>query len=41
MGSGNGNRPAARITIEDDHCVILDVYDIDHLLQSTWPQDGG
>ncbi|KAM0044008.1 hypothetical protein Hdeb2414_s0010g00348111 [Helianthus debilis subsp. tardiflorus] len=25
MGSGNRNRPAARITIEDDHCVLLEM----------------
>ncbi|KAF5771625.1 hypothetical protein HanRHA438_Chr13g0578861 [Helianthus annuus] len=32
---------AARIMIEDGVCVLLDVDDIDRLLQSTQPQDGG
>ncbi|XP_030470698.1 protein PAT1 homolog 1-like [Syzygium oleosum] len=32
---------AARITIEDSLCVLLDVDDIDRLLQFTQPQDGG
>nr|XP_043636951.1 protein PAT1 homolog 2-like [Erigeron canadensis] len=32
---------AARIMIEDGLCVLLDVDDIDRLLQSTQPQDGG
>ncbi|OWM91538.1 protein PAT1 homolog 1-like isoform X1 [Punica granatum] len=32
---------AARITIEDSLCVLLDVDDIDRFLQSTQPQDGG
>lgn len=32
---------AARIMIEDGICVLLDIDDIDRLLQSTQPQDGG
>lgn len=32
---------AARITIEDCLCLLLDVDDIDRLLQFTQPQDGG
>ncbi|XXG68548.1 hypothetical protein AAC387_Pa06g1608 [Persea americana] len=32
---------AARITIEDGLCLLLDVDDIDRLLQSNQPQDGG
>lgn len=32
---------AARITIEDSLCVLLDVDDIDRLLQFSQPQDGG
>ncbi|KAI3728568.1 hypothetical protein L6452_17206 [Arctium lappa] len=32
---------AARITIEDGLCLLLDVDDIDRLLQFTQPQDGG
>lgn len=32
---------AARITVEDSICVLLDVDDIDRLLQCTQPQDGG
>ncbi|KAL0301729.1 UNVERIFIED_CONTAM: protein PAT12 [Sesamum radiatum] len=32
---------AARVTIEDGLCLVLDVDDIDRLLQFTQPQDGG
>ncbi|KAL7086603.1 hypothetical protein ACP275_13G011000 [Erythranthe tilingii] len=32
---------AARITVEDGLCLLLDVDDIDRLLQFTQPQDGG
>lgn len=32
---------AARITVEDSLCLLLDVDDIDRLLQCTQPQDGG
>ncbi|KAI4374240.1 hypothetical protein MLD38_012254 [Melastoma candidum] len=32
---------AARITVEDSLCVLLDVDDIDRVLQCTQPQDGG
>ncbi|KAL0444410.1 UNVERIFIED_CONTAM: protein PAT11 [Sesamum latifolium] len=32
---------AARVTIEDALCLLLDVEDIDRLLQHTQPQDGG
>ncbi|XP_044465530.1 protein PAT1 homolog 1-like [Mangifera indica] len=32
---------AARITIEDGFCLLLDVDDIDRLLQFSQPQDGG
>ncbi|KAK4779117.1 hypothetical protein SAY86_006645 [Trapa natans] len=32
---------AARITVEDSLCILLDVDDIDRLLQCTQPQDGG
>jgi DNA topoisomerase 2-associated protein PAT1 len=32
---------AARITIEDGLCLLLDVNDIDHLLQFSQQQDGG
>ncbi|KAK4750953.1 hypothetical protein SAY87_004435 [Trapa incisa] len=32
---------AARITVEDSLCILLDVEDIDRLLQCTQPQDGG
>lgn len=32
---------AARITIEDGLCLLLDIDDIDRLLQSSQPQDGG
>ncbi|KAJ6846623.1 uncharacterized protein M6B38_282450 [Iris pallida] len=32
---------AARVAIEDGLCLLLDVDDIDRLLQSTQPQDGG
>ncbi|MFS8007196.1 hypothetical protein Hanom_Chr14g01258101 [Helianthus anomalus] len=39
--TGNENRCAARMMIEDNLCVLLDVDDINHLLQSTQPQDSG
>ncbi|XP_057796687.1 protein PAT1 homolog 2-like isoform X1 [Salvia miltiorrhiza] len=32
---------AARVTIEDGFCLLLEVDDIDRLLQATQPQDGG